>query len=122
VTVFLAVAVRVAVFVAGAFVTVFLAVAVRVAVFLAGAVATVFLVGAFATVFLAGVLVAVRFTGFEVAGLTLVAATYTLSVCWRSTGHGRASPKASAMGNIGAISLWNLSAVRLAGAGIHCND
>jgi hypothetical protein len=93
-----------------------LAGAARVTVFLAGAFVTAFLAGAFATDFLAGVvagvlagvLVAVRFTGFEAAGLTLVAATYTLSVCWPSTGHGRASPKASVMGNIGAISLWIL--------------
>jgi hypothetical protein len=111
-TAFLAAAVRVTVFLAGAFATVFLAGAARVTVFLAGAFVTAFLAGAFATDFLAGVLagvlVAVRFTGFEAAGLTLVAATYTLSVCWPSTGHGRASPKASVMGNIGAISLWIL--------------
>jgi hypothetical protein len=121
VTAFLATAARVTAFLAGAFATVFLAGAfatgflagaARVTVFLAGAFVTTFLAGAFATDFLAGVLagvlVAVRFTGFEAAGLTLVAATYTLSVCWPSTGHGRASPKASVMGNIGAISLWIL--------------
>jgi hypothetical protein len=48
-------------------------------------------------------LVAVRFTGFVVAGLAFVAATYTLSVVLASGGHGRASPKASAMWNIGVI-------------------
>jgi hypothetical protein len=66
---------------------------------------TAFLAAAgLAAAFLAGVRVAVRCTGFEVAGLTLVAATYSLSVVLAFGGHGRASPKASAMGNIGVIS------------------
>jgi hypothetical protein len=48
-------------------------------------------------------LVAVRVTGLVVAGLAFVAATYTLSVVLASGGHGRASPKTSAMWNIGVI-------------------
>ena len=62
--------------------------------------------------FLAGVLVAVRFTGWSVAGLALVAATYTLSVVLGSGGRGRARPKASAMRNIGVLSLWISAAIR----------
>ena len=56
-----------------------------------------------AATFLAGVVVAVRFTGFVVAGRAFVAATYTLSIVLAFGGHGRASPKASAMWNIGVI-------------------
>jgi hypothetical protein len=57
-----------------------------------------------AAAFLAGVLVAERFTGFLVAGLAFVATTYTLSVLLATGRHARASPKASAMWNIGVIS------------------
>jgi hypothetical protein len=76
---------------------------------------------ALAEAFLAGVLVAVRVTGFVVAGLAFVAATYTLSVVLAPGGRGRTSPKSSAMGNIGVIAYRMLAAVRLAAAGCHCN-
>jgi hypothetical protein len=72
---------------------------------LAGDVLMAFLaVEALAEAFLAGILVAVRFTGFLVAGLAFVAATYTLSILLAIGGHGRATPKASAIWNIGVIS------------------
>jgi hypothetical protein len=56
---------------------------------------------ALAAGFFAGVLVAVRFTGSSVAGLALVAATYTLSIVLAVGGRGRTRPKASAIRNIG---------------------
>jgi hypothetical protein len=72
---------------------------------LAGADLVAFLAGTGrAAAFLAGVLVAGRFTGFLVAGLAFVATTYTLSVLLATGRHARASPKASAMWNIGVIS------------------
>jgi hypothetical protein len=56
---------------------------------------------AFAADRLPGDLVAVRFTGLSVAGLVLVAATYTPSVGLTSGGFGHGEPKVSAMSNVG---------------------
>ena len=106
-----------AVFAGAAFVTfapaVFTALAGAAFEALAGADLVTFLAGTGrAAAFLAGVLVAERFTGFLVAGLAFVATTYTLSVLLATGRHARASPKASAMWNIGVISQWMLAAVR----------
>src|ERR1700730_16691618 len=70
-----------------------------------------------------GDFVAVRFTGSSVAGLALVAATYTPSVGRTFGGFGHGQPKVSAMSNVGVGDQRECShAFSRAVAEHHCND